>query len=770
MPDRLRVLLVEDNPGDAMLIQEALPADGPVAFEVGCVPRLSMALERLREDHFDVVLLDLGLPDSAGLATVRAALLHTADTPIVVLTGDGDERTGLAVIREGAQDFVVKGQQGGGVLERAIRYAIERGRAKVALRDTERQFRQLVELAPLPLCVVSNDGTVSYVNRRFVQLFGYTHDQVQTLSEWWRLSCPDECYRRRVLSLWEEASGHAALDKKDIEPVECNLTCGDGALRTVVVSGMSIGDSLLVVFVDLTERKRAEEMQSALEARYRRLFEASRDGIMILDADTGEILDVNPFLLDLLGFAREQLLGKRVWELGFLKGVAASRAHFAEMQRQGYVRYDDFPMETANGRRIEVEFISSVYEVNHNRMLQCSIRDLTERKLAEAERAKMEVQLIQAQKLEAIGQLAGGVAHDFNNMLTVILGSAEMALRTLAPSEPACIDIQQILNAGQRSADLTRQLLAFARKQAIAPKVLDLNDAIAGTLKMLRRLIGEDIHLVWVPGHDLCEVKIDPSQLDQILANLAVNARDAISGVGKVTIETEGAQFDHESSTIDHGYASGEYVMLAVSDDGCGMDKVTMGRLFEPFFTTKPLGQGTGLGLATVYGIVKQNEGFVSVYSEPGTGTTFKIYLPRHRSSKPIAALPMIAEPLPGTETLLLVEDERMLLGLTKKMLEELGYAVLAANGPTEALRLTEKNVGDIHLVLTDVIMPGMSGRDLWDKLSALRPQMKCVFMSGHTADVIADHGVLDEGVHFLSKPFSRSSLAAKLREALARP
>ncbi|HRD50833.1 MAG: GAF domain-containing protein [Candidatus Competibacter sp.] len=383
----------------------------------------------------------------------------------------------------------------------------------------------------------------------------------------------------------------------------------------------------------------------------------------------------------------------------------------------------------------------------------------------------LEAQLHQARKMEAVGRLAGGVAHDFNNMLAVIAGHADLALEQTAPDSALHADLLVIQEAAQRSADLTRQLLAFARKQTIAPQALDLNDTIAGMLKMLRRLISEDMELLWKPAGSLWRVNMDPAQIDQILANLVVNARDAIAGVGKITIETGQAEFDETYCETHPDFIPGYYVLLAVSDNGCGMDQEILAQLFDPFFTTKPQGRGTGLGLATVYGIVKQNHGFIHVYSEPGKGTTFKIYLPRHESD-PISArrVPASAVAPTGSETVLLVEDEEALLKLGKILLERLGYTVLAADGPNQALQRVETYAGPIHLLLTDVIMPDMNGRDLWQRLSALRPGLKCLFMSGYTANVIAHHGVLDEGVHFLQKPFSNKALATKLREALHGP
>ena len=385
-------------------------------------------------------------------------------------------------------------------------------------------------------------------------------------------------------------------------------------------------------------------------------------------------------------------------------------------------------------------------------------------------RAKeMEDQLRQALKMESVGRLAGGVAHDFNNMLSVILGHAELALARITPGQPLRSDLQEIRKAAVRSAELTTQLLAFARKQTIAPRILDLNEAVATLLPMLRRLIGEDIELSWQPADAPCPARIDPSQLDQILANLVVNARDAITGVGKIVIETALADFDRHDCEHRAGFLPGAYVMLAISDDGTGMDRQTQAHIFEPFFTTKSQGKGTGLGLSTVYGIVKQNQGFINVYSEPGTGSTFRIYLPRQAADL-IGPAPATAARAPAVDeaTILLVEDEPTLLLLARRQLETIGHNVLAAPTPRAALELARAHAGPIDLLLTDVVMPEMSGRDLWQRLSALRPDVKCLFMSGYTANIIAHHGVLDEGVHFLQKPFTVQELAAKLQETLA--
>lgn len=628
----------------------------------------------------------------------------------------------------------------------------------------------------------------------------------------------------------------------------------------------------------LEKAKTLEALQDS-EKRYRRLFESAKDGILILDADTGKVVDVNPFLIQLLGYSYDEFRGKHIWEIGVFKDIAASKDAFQALQENEYIRYEDLPLETRNGQPIAVEFVSNVYLVDHHKVIQCNIRDITANKRAKAERMqlmaaveqvgegiimtdaqgiiqfvnpafkrmtgyrgkevvgqntrilksgtqselfyrnlwatisggktwkgqlvnkrkdgtlytgemtispvrdlsgrivnyvavlrdisehlRLTAQFQQAQKMEAIGLLAGGVAHEINNMLTVILGYAELALRKVDPVQPLHADLKEIIKAATRSTEITRQLLVFARKQTIVPVVLDLNQAVESMLNMLRRLIGEDIDLVWLPAEESGTIKMDPGQINQILVNLCVNSRDAIADIGKITIETGNAVFD-EAYCADHlGFVAGEYVLLTVSDDGCGMDKETSNQIFEPFFTSKEVGQGTGLGLSMVYGIVKQNNGFINVYSEPGTGTTFKIYLPRYAGQAVDVQRERVAEiPLGHGETVLVVEDEPALLKMSKIMLEKLGYRVLAAGSPAEALGLVEEHAAELHLLITDVVMPGMNGRDLAKRLHTLCPNMKILFMSGYSANVIAFQGVLAEDVNFIEKPFSMNDLAVKV-------
>ncbi len=431
------------------------------------------------------------------------------------------------------------------------------------------------------------------------------------------------------------------------------------------------------------------------------------------------------------------------------------------------MRWDEVPI-TRKGK--EISYISAVNVPVPDKGLVISlVWEITELVRASREKEKLRGQLLQAQKMESVGRLAGGVAHDFNNMLTVIMCNAEYALAQLPPGAPLHDGLEEIHKAAVRSAALTRQLLAFARKQVIDPKVLELNETVAEMLKMLQRLIGEDVNLLWKPGPAGLRVKMDPSQLDQILVNLCVNARDAIKDIGKITIESDVAVFDEDYCFNHPGFVPGDYVLLAVSDDGCGMDRATLELIFDPFFTTKEQGQGTGLGLATVYGIVKQNNGFINVYSEPGKGTTFRIYLPPFTDVDVLSPKETAASaPLGQGETVLVVEDEPALLKLTSRMLDQLGYTVLAAGSPKAALALVAEHHDAIKALLTDVVMPGMNGRELAERLRRFCPEIGVVFMSGYTANVIAHHGVLDEGVIFLPKPFSKEDLAMKIHEAIS--
>lgn len=594
-----------------------------------------------------------------------------------------------------------------------------------------------------------------------------------------------ECIRRRgpvVLNhasdmpvLKEMPEGHAPIERMAMVPVLRGET---------VVAILGVGNKVtpytendvedLATLADLAwdvvESRRAEDARRQMERRLQAIFNHAAVGIAMTNAEN-KIIAANQAFTDLVGYTEDELRERTfmdithpddlVAELESLRAFLDSPARFNRIEKR-YVRKD--------GSHVWVDLTASIIrdEAGGIEYAIAVVHDLTHQKKVEHEQERLQAELAQAQKMESVGRLAGGVAHDFNNMLGVILGHLELVLGE-SPLDPSTREsLLEVQKAAKRSADLTRQLLAFARKQIASPKVLDLNDTVGSMLKMLSRLIGEHIQLRWQPGAGLAPVLMDPSQVDQILANLCVNARDAIQGVGAITIATAHVDVDEKLCERHLGASPGPHVRLTVSDTGCGMDHETLEALFEPFFTTKDVGQGTGLGLATVYGIVKQNHGFITVDSVVGKGTTFDIYLPAYGALEtPRTSAEPTAPMAQGNETILLVEDEPGVLRMTQRMLRHQGYAVLAAGSPEEAIRIAESHPGPIALLVTDVVMPTMNGRDLAERLRARHPGLKRLYMSGYAANVIATQGELERGVQFIEKPFSMQDLSAKVRAAL---
>ena len=548
-----------------------------------------------------------------------------------------------------------------------------------------------------------------------------------------------------------------------------------GILAVALAAGMVDDENELDLFRELTgdlgyalHSLEQEEKRRQAEELYGLLFGTSTDGILIADAETKRFRFANPAICRFLGYTLDEILSLGVSAIHPQENLPGILANFESQVGGEKIFLTDVPCRRRDGSIAYADVNAVPIVIEGRRCLAGFFRDITARKIAEEEREKLERQLLQAQKMESVGRLAGGVAHDFNNMLNIILGYTEMALDEIDQDQPLHQELKEVLNAAQRSAEITRQLLAFARKQTIAPVVLNLNDTIGGMLKMMQRLLGENISLSWNPKPGLWHVKMDPSQINQILANLCVNARDAIADVGRITIETGNTIFD-EYYCADHAYTTaGEYVMLAVSDTGNGMDEETLERIYEPFYTTKETGRGTGLGMSTVYGIVKQNGGSINIYSEPGKGTTVRIYMPRHHSDRQEAIAPAPPLILRGNgETLLLVEDELTVRKMGRIMLERSGYEVLTAASPSEAFVVAEEHAAKIRLLITDVVMPEMNGKELARKMRDLYPHIEVLFMSGYTANVIARHGVLDDGVNFIQKPFSYKELTGKVHAVL---
>jgi PAS domain S-box-containing protein len=643
-----------------------------------------------------------------------------------------------------------------------------RKQAEEAVRKSESRFRTLVQTIPDMIWLKDQDGVYLSCNTKFGRFLGAKEEDIVGKTDYDFVDSEQaECLRaqdREVI-----AAGKSCINEEWVT-FSAN---GNRLLLETIKTPMYDSEGVLVGVLgigrDITERRNNEEALQRYSFLMKEMGKAAKIGGWEFDTATGR------------GTWTEEVALIHEVEPTDATSVETGLSFYTEESRDlvtqaienttksGEPYTLELEMITANGNHKWVKTIGyPVFENGKVVKLRGSFQDITKRKHNEIEREKLQAQLTQAQKMESVGRLAGGVAHDFNNMLGVILGYTELSLELTENDQTLHSSLQEIQMAALRSADLTRQLLAFARKQTVTPKVIDLNSTVESMLSMLRRLIGEDINLVWLPAKKTEMVKIDPSQIDQILANLCVNSRDAMKDTGKVTVETHNVEVSEVYQSQHPHFRAGKYVVLMVSDNGSGMSKETQNKLFEPFFTTKEQGKGTGLGLASVYGIVKQNNGYINVYSELGLGTTIKIYLPQHETyEEHLYAKKFAEDAARGNETILLVEDEPAILKMTARMLEQLGYKVLKTSIPTEAVDIARAHAGEIQLLITDVIMPEINGRALAKSILAIIPELKCLFMSGYTSNVIAHHGVLDKGVLFIQKPFSKHDLAAKIRIAL---
>jgi two-component system cell cycle sensor histidine kinase/response regulator CckA len=646
-----------------------------------------------------------------------------------------------------------------GLIYAAARDITRRKDMAAALRASEERLSRIVGAAQDAIVMIDPCGSISMWNDSATRIFGYSESEVlgRNLHQ---LLAPNRFLEDHLRAFAGFVNGGEGRSIGRVAEMVAKHKSGAEFPIELSLASAHLGGGWHAIGVvrDITERKRVEE---ALR-RFKIIFDTANFGAAIADLN-GLLTYVNDCYAASHGYEPSELLGQ---PLVMLHSSEQSQ-QMTRLVRQLIVNGSLPAEEVAHSRRDGSTFpmlMTGMLVKDADGSPQCvafTAIDLSERKA-------LEDQLRQAQKMESVGRLAGGVAHDFNNMLVVILGHVEAAFEHLDPTSPLHAVLQEIRRAAERSADLTRGLLAFARKQTVAPITLDINDGVEKMIRMLERLIGEDIRLNWRPGDRVWPVRMDPSQIDQILANLCVNAKDAIADIGTITIRTRNRVFDADHCANHPGFECGEYVRLDVSDDGCGMDHDTLSHIFEPFFTTKDQGKGTGLGLATVYGIVRQNNGFIKVRSKKGVGTTLSIYLPRHIG----AVEPMRASENPGAdgrghETVLVVEDEPAILQLTTAIIRKRGYTVLVAPTPNEAIRLSEAFDGEIHLLITDVIMPQMNGLDLAEDLKSRRPGLKCIFMSGYTADIIAHRGILDEGVNFVQKPFSAKVMSAMIREVL---
>jgi len=633
------------------------------------------------------------------------------------------------------------------------------------LEESERRYREIFENAKDAIYVHDLNGRYTLVNPAAEELSGYSRDEILQLSVF-DMASPEHV-ELICNSLKQKLTDHAPTTY-EIEAIRKDGTRVpvEVSSRLIYRGGRPIGVQGSVR--DISERRRAEEVVRASEQRFRDLVENANDIIFTCDM-LGNITSLNRAGERVTGYTAEEALKMNFAQAVSPDDIAKVRHMLSRKRAADVATVYDLELITKSGGRAAVEISSrAILKDGEAVGVQGIARDITDRQRMENDLRASQAQLQQSQRLEAVGQLAGGVAHDFNNLLTAIIGYSDFALRKMRANNPIRRDIEEIKKAANRAATLTRQLLAFSRKQILKPEVLDLNLVVGDMHKLLERLIGEDIDLVTTLGSDTDPVKADRGQLEQIIMNLVVNARDAMPFGGSVTIETANVVFD-EAYTSEHvPVKPGKYAMLAVSDSGLGMDANTQLHIFEPFFTTKELGKGTGLGLSTVYGIVKQSGGFIWVYSELNVGTTFKIYLPSLTELHFDQELTSIDTPeRTEASTVLLVEDDPLVRNVALRALESAGYKVLESGNGHGALAMAHSCDDEIDLLITDVVMPLMGGRELAQELSALHPKTSILFMSGYTDDAVVRHGIMDKDIEYLQKPFTAESLVRRVGEVL---
>jgi PAS domain S-box-containing protein len=758
----VRIFLVDDSDDDIALFRHLLAGAMPqVPVYLAHAHAVAPALQQLQQATYDVLFLDYQLGLETGLDLLREVRRRGLETPVVFLTGHGDEQVAVQAMQGGACDYLAKGKLDPATLQRTLRFALSLQehqkrlkQAQAELRAREQHFRALVENAFDATVLMSAEGVIQWASNSCPRVLGLAVQELLGSSGFELLNGEDPSLARRW---WQE------LLQQPAEPLQVSFQHHNGALRDIEGVGTNwlhepaVG-AVVFNFRDVTERRRTEEKLRKLSSA----VEQSADVVVMTDHE-GRIEYVNPAFEKLTGYGSEEVVGQnpRLLKSGMHDG------RFYQQMWQTLLRGEVYRgvmiNRKKNGELYYAEktitpVLDAAGQITH---FISNDRDITERH-------KLEEQLAQVQKMDAIGQLAGGVAHDFNNLLMVISSYAELMMDALKAGSPLRHHGEEILKAARRAADLTRQLLTFSRKQVQALRVLDLNSTLEEICKSLSRLIGEDMQLSLQLGKELWPLKADPVQLEQIVMNLATNARDAMPHGGQLSIETRNVELDEAYCRTQPDATPGQYILLAVSDSGSGIVPAILPHIFEPFFTTKEKGKGTGLGLATIYGIVKQSGGHITVHSEVAAGTTFKIFLPR------ASAAEMSPEPaarngqrLRGSETVLLVEDEDAVRESEREYLEQHGYTVLAApNGPA-ALELVASCGREIQLLVTDVVMPKMSGSELGQQLVAQRPGLKVLYVSGYAENTVMQHGLAELGSRFLHKPFTLKALTAKIREVL---
>ncbi|HEX6693920.1 MAG TPA: response regulator [Longimicrobiales bacterium] len=755
-PDR--ILVVDDEQSAFYLAQDILDTIRPGSYEVVWADSYESGLDALISGAFDLCLLDHGLGTASGIDLLREANARGCVTPVIMITGQRSKQMDMEALAAGAADFLVKGDISASLLERTVRYTISNKRSERALRESEERFRSLADNAAEAIITVDSADNILYANAGATRIFGY---EAAELFELPFSALVPEHLRTGAFSLVADLARSAPSGdvleltglRRDGSKVPLEITFGEHV----------VSDALLysIVMRDVSARRDALEALRKSEERFSRAFRMAPLGITLTVLKDGRILEANERIFRVLGYTAEEMNGRSSVDAGIWKSVDERNAAVEVLSREGRLEGYTARMRTRSGEERIMELHSEIMTVDGEACVLTLLHDVTER-------TTLEEQLRQAQKMEAVGRLAGGVAHDFNNVLTSILGNADFLLRDLAESSPLRDEVEEIRRGAERARDLTRQLLAFSRKQVLQPRVLDLSVSVRSIEKLLRRLIREDIELLVELVGDPGFVEADPGQLEQVVVNLAVNARDAMPHGGRLTVRLSSVDVGAElSGQFGEAPRPGRYALLEVCDTGTGIPPEVQQHIFEPFFTTKDLGEGTGLGLATVYGIVKQNDGFIELDSSPGA-TTFRVYLPQAGETVVVVHQPRSAHDRGGEETILVVEDEEHVRSLVRRILRSKGYRVLEAESPTDALsRILPAHGHELDLMITDVVMPVMGGRELAERVLSLHPSLDVIYMSGYTEDEIIRRGIVEMEQRFISKPFTPAQLSRLVRDVL---
>ncbi len=749
MADRpWRILLIDDSKDDFELTRRVLSGAQFEAFTLDWLSGYEEGLAAILSQSHDACLVDHRLGHRSGLELVREAARGGAAIPMILLTGQADDGLHLDALLAGSADYLEKSRLDSPLLERIIRHAIDRAQHFRQLRASEERFRVLVENLSDGITMLGRDGTFIYVSHSTTGILGFPAEQLLGRRIFEFIHPEDVASAMRLFSEGLTRPGQAIAS-------EHRYRTEDGSWRHIETMSVNRLDESAVRAVvatirDTTDRKENERDLLERERQFRALFDSALDA-MVLVGDDRRFLDANPAASQLFAMPRDRLLTQVIDR--FCPPEFAVAIRWTEFVEAGEFT-GAFRLVIDERTRREVELSARAHVLPGRHLLV--LRDMTERN-------ELEARLRQGAKMEAVGRLAGGIAHDFNNLLTAILGCSELLALELKGMPSAADDVEEIRDAATRASALTQQLLAFSRRQLINPRVLDLNTEVESTRRMLARLIGEDIMLETRLDPGLGQIKADPSQLEQVLLNLAINARDAMPSGGTLAIRTANAEPPDEWKN-----PPGRCVMLLVRDTGVGMDEEVRSHIFEPFFTTKEVGKGTGLGLATVYGIVKQSDGYITVESQPGQGATFRVFFPRIQglADQPKRSAVTRSQPVRAA-TILLVEDEMAVRRLATRLLRQQGYTVIEAANGVEALRLASQQKDAIHLLLTDVVMPGMSGPELALHLGREQPAMKVIYMSGYADEALSKHAGLSEGMVFLQKPFTPDDLAVRVQDTL---